>query len=113
MKFAAGYEFLRQSLQRISCYFSLKLIIEKHSEFNIETHLAFIDFEKALDKVDRNILLKILATDNIPDQIIHAIYNIYSNNKISVKTYSNPSEWKSFNKGVRQGCGLSSLLFII
>jgi sorting nexin-29 len=63
-------------------YFSLNLIIEKHREFNIETHLAFIDFEKAFDNVNRNTLLDILAADILPDQIIHAIYNIYSNNKI-------------------------------
>jgi hypothetical protein len=42
-----------------------------------------------------------------------AIYNIYSNNKISIKTDSNPSKWEPINKGVRQGCGLSPLLFII
>jgi hypothetical protein len=59
-------------------------------EFNIETHLAFIDFEKAFDNVNRNTLLDILAMDNVPDQIIHAIYNIYSNNKIS--TYPNWNE---------------------
>jgi hypothetical protein len=57
--------------------------------------------------------LDILAADNIPDQIIHAIYNIYSNNKISLKTDSNPFKWEPINKGLRQGCALSPLLFII
>jgi hypothetical protein len=41
------------------------------------------------------------------------MYNIYSNNKISIKTDSNPSKWEPVNKGVRQGCSLSPLLFII
>jgi hypothetical protein len=68
--------------------------------------------KKAFNKVDRNTLLNNLAADNIPDKIIHAICNIYSNKKISVKTDSNPSEWKSINKEVREGCGLSPLLFI-
>jgi uncharacterized surface protein with fasciclin (FAS1) repeats len=45
---------------------------EKYGQFNIETYLAFTDFEKAFDKVNRNTLLDILATNNIPDQIIHA-----------------------------------------
>jgi hypothetical protein len=94
-------------------YFSLKLIIEKHREFNIETHLAFIDHEKVFDNVNKNTLLDILAADNVPDQIIHAIYNIYSNNNITIKTDSHPSKWESINKGVRQGCGLSPPLFII
>jgi dTDP-4-amino-4,6-dideoxygalactose transaminase len=65
-------------------YFSLKLIIEKHKEFNIKTHLAFIDFKKAFDKVNRNKLMEILKADNIPNQLA-AIYNIYKNNLIAKK----------------------------
>ncbi|KAJ4443024.1 hypothetical protein ANN_04674 [Periplaneta americana] len=34
-------------------YFTLKLLIEKNREFNIETHFAFIDFEKVFDTLDR------------------------------------------------------------
>jgi hypothetical protein len=45
-------------------------------EFNIKTPLAFIDFEKAFDNVNRNTLFDILAADNVPNQIIHVIYNI-------------------------------------
>jgi hypothetical protein len=41
-------------------YFSLKLLIEKCSELNLQTHMALTDFKKASDKVDRNILLEIL-----------------------------------------------------
>lgn len=35
--------------------FSLKQIIQKRREFNLETHLAFIDFEKAFDCINRRI----------------------------------------------------------
>jgi hypothetical protein len=69
-------------------YFSLKLIIEKHRQFNIKTHLAFIDFKKAFDKVNRNKLMKILKANNIPNQLIVAIYNIYKNNLIAIKMES-------------------------
>jgi hypothetical protein len=47
-------------------YFTLKILIEKHRQFNIETHLAFIDFVKAFDKVIWRKLLEILAYDNEP-----------------------------------------------
>jgi hypothetical protein len=45
-------------------------------EFNIEIHLAFTDFENAFDKVDRNTLLNILATHNIPDQMPYTTYTV-------------------------------------
>ena len=33
--------------------FCLKLLIEKRREFNLETHLLFIDYEKAFDNIQR------------------------------------------------------------
>ena len=40
--------------------FCLKLLIEKRGEFNLETHLLFIDYEKAFDNIQRQILFNIL-----------------------------------------------------
>jgi hypothetical protein len=69
-------------------YFPLKIIIEKHREFNIENHLAFTDYKKAFDKVNRNKLIEILTEDNIPNQPITAIYEIYKRNLIAVRLHS-------------------------
>jgi hypothetical protein len=91
----------------------LKIIIEKHREFNIETHLAFIDYKKAFDNVNRNKLIEILTEDNIPNQLITAIYEIYKRNLLAVRLQAETSQWKTINCGVRQGCSLSPLLFII
>ena len=33
--------------------FIIKQLIEKRTEFNLETHLAFIDYDKAFDRVAR------------------------------------------------------------
>jgi TusA-related sulfurtransferase len=52
---------------------------------NIETHLAFIDYKKAFDKVNRHKLIEILTDDNIPNQLIMAIYEIYKHNLIAVR----------------------------
>ena len=38
----------------MECIFSVLQIIEKHREFNIPTYMAFIDFKKAFDSVDRD-----------------------------------------------------------
>jgi predicted ribosome quality control (RQC) complex YloA/Tae2 family protein len=89
------------------------MIIEKHREFNIETHLAFIDYKKAFDKVSRHKLIEILTEDNIPNQLIKAIYEIYKRRLIAVILQAETSEWVTIKCGVRQECSLSPLLFII
>ncbi|KAJ4451609.1 hypothetical protein ANN_03078 [Periplaneta americana] len=94
-------------------YFTVKLLLEKHKEFNIETHMAFVDFKKAFDKIDRSRLIQILVGDNVPQQFIHNIHNIYNQNKIAIKQDGKLSSWTPINTGVRQGCGLSPILFII
>jgi hypothetical protein len=51
-------------------YFTMKILIEKHREFNMETHIAFVDFKKAFDRINRKELLRILASDQVPQQTI-------------------------------------------
>ena len=65
--------------------FCLKLLIEKRREFNLETHLLLIDYEKAFDNVQRQILFNILKSRHIPDTLLEAIVDIYTQNKILIK----------------------------
>jgi len=37
--------------------FCLKLLIEKRTEYNLETHLLFLDYEKAFYSIQRQILM--------------------------------------------------------
>jgi hypothetical protein len=94
-------------------YFPLKIIIEEHREFNIETHLAFIDYKKAFHKVNRNKLIEIITQNSIPSQLNTAICEMYKHNLIAVTLQAETLEWKIINCGVRQVCSLSPLLFII
>jgi hypothetical protein len=93
-------------------YFTLKLLMEKRKEFNLETRLAFIDCKKAFDMVSRRKLIQILTENNKPLQVIRAIHDIYSENQILVRT-GQLSAWKPINRWVRQGCSLSPLLYIV
>jgi hypothetical protein len=56
---------------------TLQEIIEKHKEFNKKTHLFFIDFEKAFDKVNRNKLWKIVEEKQYPKHLYGKIQNLY------------------------------------
>ena len=74
--------------------------------------MAFIDFKKAFDSVDRDKLWAIMLIKGIPTHLITIIQKIYMENIIRV----NAGNWisedsKVITKGVRQGCPLSPVLF--
>src|SRR5215469_7400621 len=93
--------------------FCLKVLIEKRREFNLETHLLFIDYEKAFDNIERQILFNILQLKRIPDALLKAIVDVYTKNKIMIKFFNKTSKRVEIDKGVRQGCPLSPTLFNI
>jgi len=93
--------------------FCLKLLIEKRREFNLETHLLSIDYEKAFGNIQRQILFNILKSQHIPDTLLKAIVDIYTKNKILIKFNNKLSKSVEINKGFRQGCPLSPTLFKI
>jgi hypothetical protein len=75
------------------------LLIEKRKEFNLESHLLFIDYEKVLDNIQRQTLFNILKSRHIPDTLLKAIVDVYSQNKM-IKFYNKISKLVEINKGV-------------
>jgi len=56
--------------------FTIKQTIEKRREFNPETHIAFLDLEKAFDRVNQNQLWQILNKRGIPFHLVEAIKSL-------------------------------------
>lgn len=75
--------------------------------------MAFVDFEKAFDRVNRCKLWQILEERGYPQQLIRMIQCFYSQTKINVKNNGKTSVKIVTNQGVRQGCTLSPTLFNI
>ena len=50
----------RKGRSCISSFFGMKLLIEKGREFNLGTHLTFLDYAKDFDNVKREKLFEIL-----------------------------------------------------
>ena len=76
--------------------------------------MLFIDYEKAFDNIQRQILFNILKSRHIPDTLLKAIVDIYKKkNKIMIKFNNKLSKSVEINKGVRQVCPLSPTLFNI
>ena len=53
--------------------FSLKLVLQTKKEFNLNTWVVFVDLVKALDTVNRDMLMKILAWFGLPEHLINVI----------------------------------------
>ena len=70
----------------MDCIFSASQLIEKHREFNLPTYIAFIDYKKAFDSVDRDKLWNIMASKEIPPHLITIIQRIYMDNTIQINT---------------------------
>jgi hypothetical protein len=86
--------------------------MEKRKEHNLPLFLLFIDYEKAYDNVNRDKLWEMMD-NKIPNYLLNTIKCIYRNTKIRIKFNGGISEPIHTNKEVRQGCGLSPVLFNI
>lgn len=103
----------RPGRSTIDNVFIMQQIFEKRKEFNLETHVAFIDFEKAFDRVNRKKLWSIMKEQGFPQHLIDVVKNMYVNSKIIINTGDERTEEIRVNKGVRQGCSMSPTLFNI
>ena len=71
-----------------------------------------MDFQKAFDKVDRNLLQK-LQFLGLEADFVQIIAALYSSNTTFVRVYGKLTRWIEVNIGVWQGCVLSPTLFNI
>ncbi|KAJ8370368.1 hypothetical protein SKAU_G00103960 [Synaphobranchus kaupii] len=83
---------------------------EQCTEWQRQLYINFVDFEKAFDSIHRDSLWRILRLYGIPQQIIFIIKSFYTNFTCQVGNNNHTFEVKT---GVRQGCVMSALLFII
>ena len=75
--------------------------------------LLFLDFEKAFDSVEWPTMLKILRKFNFGDSFITWVKTLYKNPILRVKNNGHISDTFSISRGIKQGCPLSALLFIL
>ena len=91
--------------------FILRQMMEKCRKQRQHLHIAFIDFTKACDCVNRELLFKILGKLGSPANFVQVIRTLYSevHARLCIDgELSNPIE---YNSGVKQGCKLAPTLF--
>ena len=80
---------------------------------NLEASIITLDQEKAFDRVDRKFLLKTLKKFGYGPKMISIIEALYNNIEAQIKINGNLSQSFHVETGVRQGCPLSMILYII
>ena len=88
-------------------------IIYYQNKQSSDSYLAFIDFEKAYDTLEWEFLFKTLKFYIFGPTFIKWIRTTYKSPSISIKSNGWLSESFEMKRGVRQGCPISSLLFIL
>ena len=93
--------------------FILRHIQEKYIGNNRNLYFAFVDLEKAFDRVPRNVLWWALRKAGIPEWIVCVVQIMYQNARSCVRINNLYSDVFIVQVGVHRGSVLSPLLFII
>ena len=76
-------------------------------------NVNFVDFEKDFDSINREVLWKLLRQYGLPVKIVTIIRALYEGFSAQVVHNGQKTEPLSIRTGVRQGCLLSPLLFLV
>ena len=106
----AGFRSGRSCIDQIN---TLRIIIEQSVEFRSPIYLLFIDYEKAFDSISRDCIWAEMRNLGVPNKIVSLIQKSYSGFKCRVLHNSTLSDTFNTETGVRQGCLLSPLLFLL
>jgi hypothetical protein len=101
----------RKGRSTIDHILSLNNIIDTKKKNKLSTFCAFIDFKKAYDNINRNILWKRLYDIGVCGKMLSAVQSLYVSMMSCVRVNSFKTEWFDVKCGLRQGCILSPLLF--
>ena len=84
---------------------------ERHKDLN--DLLFVIDFKQAFDKINNYYLLKVFKMFGFGEVFIKWLKTILSNRKSCVKNGGHLSSFFNVNCGVKQGCPIAPLLFVL
>uniref|UniRef100_A0A914VFU1 Reverse transcriptase domain-containing protein n=1 Tax=Plectus sambesii TaxID=2011161 RepID=A0A914VFU1_9BILA len=90
-----------------------RLLLEKHREKRQPLHVAFLDLEKAFDRVPHHLIWYALRRSGIPEELVNWVQLLYRDPKSHVQAAAGTSKDFRITVGVHQGSVLSPLLFII
>ena len=93
--------------------FTMKTMIDKYvtNSNKGKLYCYFVDFQKAFDLIWHEGLFRKLLKNKIDGNICDLISDMYSKSKCAIRYGEKRTNFFEYNRGVRQGCILSPILF--
>ena len=91
----------------------MRIIIEQSLEYQTPLYSVFVDFQKAFDSVDREVIWKLMHHYGFSPKYITIIQQLYENTTCQVIHEGKLTAPFEILIGVRKGCLLSLNIFLI
>ena len=91
--------------------FVLRQLSEKLLEKKRRLFVAFMDLEKAYDKVERDGMWQVMRINGVGGRVLRGIKSFYDDGRACVRVGGEVSESFEVKMGLRQGCVMSPWLF--
>ena len=92
---------------------TMRIIVEQSLEWQTPLYTVFVDFQKAFDSVDRDVIWRLLNHYGFPAKFVNIIQQMYEDATCQVIHDGKLTEPFTVQTGVRQGCLLSSTIFLV
>ena len=89
------------------------MLAEKHREKKLPLHIAFVDLEKAFDRVPHDLLWFSLRDAGVPEEYVRWVKMLYTDSQSQVRSVAGTTKPFKVTVGVHQGSAISPLLFIL
>ncbi|KAK3533035.1 hypothetical protein QTP70_006219 [Hemibagrus guttatus] len=103
----------RPSRGTLDQLYTLHRVLEGSWEFAQPVHMCFVNLEKAFDRVPHGTLWEVLWEYGVRGPLLRAVRSLYNRSRSLVRIASCKSDLVPVNVGLRQGCPLSLVLFIV
>lgn len=101
----------RQAFGTREALFSFNVLMQKCRDQRRDVFACFIDYEKAFDRVQHVKMVEMLRAAGVDGKDTRLIENLYWYQRGEVRVEHNKTSELEIQRGVRQGCVLSPLLF--